>query len=62
MKLINWHTMVILSWDEFKEILDQLPEEYLVKLARQFGIKQIDLPYTKQKLMDKIFIEAEEKL
>ena len=62
MKLINWHTMVILSWDEFKEILDLVPEDYLVKMAKNFGIKEITLPYTKQKLIEKIFTEAEEGL
>jgi hypothetical protein len=60
MKLINWHTLVILSWDEFKEIVDLLPEEYVVKLAKRFGIKDIELPYTRDKLMAKIFTEAEE--
>jgi len=61
MRLINGNTLVILSWDEYSEILNALPEEKLIEIAARFDIKMTSLPYKKENVINGIFIESEEQ-
>jgi hypothetical protein len=63
MKVISCPRAVILmDLQEFIELMGVMPDDYLVKLAKDLGIDSISLPYTKKKLIDKIYAEAEEQV
>lgn len=65
MKIINpnAHAVVILNWDEYRELLENVPEGVLHKILAGIGWRE-DLkkqPLTRDQLIRLIFTEYEEQ-
>jgi hypothetical protein len=62
MKIINpnAHALVILNWDEYRDLLTALPEKELIRILAEVGCKPHDLrELTKEALISKIYCEYE---
>jgi hypothetical protein len=53
---------VVMPWEDFSVILEQLSEEELVKFLVKYAGYRAPFPPTKEEMIQRIFIEMEEQL